>query len=75
MRLTVNEYEVEIKVKRGGAARVNKMDTMQFLNSVSIWAMEAAKQMRTTGAPALAEEFDDASNEIYHFLKDAGLYK
>ena len=75
MKLTINEYEVEIKVKRGGADRASKMDTMQFLNSVSIWAMEAAKQMRTTGAPALAEEFDGASTEIYNFLKGAGLYK
>lgn len=75
MKLNFAGYEVEIKAKREYHSRANKDDVMNLLNSISIWALEAAEHNRSRGANASAEHCDQVSEEIYEALKAAGCYK
>lgn len=46
-----------------------------LLNTISIWAMEAANHYRSIGANALADLASDSQKEIYTQLERLGLYK
>lgn len=74
MRLTINGAEVEIKVKGKYSSRANKQDTMFFLNTLSIWASEAANHYRYEGAEALEKDARTCGMDIYNALDAAGLY-
>lgn len=75
MKLNFAGYEVEIKARDNYNDRANKRDTMTLLNSICIWAKEAAEYNRSIGAPASADFCDEAGKEIYDALNAAGLYK
>lgn len=76
MKLMINGYEVEIKAKAKWSKRANKEDTMDFLNTISLLASEAAKYNEQIKAhDAVAEWCDRISDEIYNVLKENGAYK
>lgn len=75
MTIEIDNYKVEIKVKAVYSEKANKEDTMNLLNSISIWAFEAANEYDRTGAHALAKRARKASREIYKILETKGCYK
>lgn len=75
MKLTINGYEVEIKAKANYNSRANKLDTMHFLNTLSIWASEAARTYRMERCESLEKNANKAADDIYTVLSAAGLYK
>lgn len=75
MKLNINGYEVEIRAKDRYSSRANKADTMHFLNTLSIWASEAARTYRTEGCKSLEKNANNAADDIYNALSAAGLYK
>lgn len=74
MKIRIDGYEVEIKAKAtwGDRTKANKQDTMDLLNRISIWAMEAAGNPKNNGIKDLLEK---TSNEIYGQLEAAGAYE
>lgn len=74
MKLILNGYEVEIKAKDIGKERYNKLDTMCFLNSISIIAHEAAEHNKTIGHNAIYRKEQKIAMTIYKYLLDKGLY-
>lgn len=74
MTLTINGYEVEIKVKDKGNNRFNKKDTMLFLNSLSLMFDYSCERNINKGYDSLAERDRKSSNEIYDFLYSLGYY-
>ena len=75
MKLTVNEFEIEIKAKARWNSKANKEDAMNILNRMSIWASEAAQYNNKLGHTGLAEEWEQAASQIYEYLKINGAYK
>lgn len=71
MKLTFNGYEVEIKAKANYHSRANKQDTMNLLNSISIWVMEAGKLDENKD---ISHIYERISNEIYKQLDANGCY-
>lgn len=74
MTLEMELFTVEIKAKHLGSNRMNKADTEWFLNTLSIYASEAAKSFERDNLKALAEEAKQISDDIYNTLKTAGVY-
>ena len=74
MKLIIDGYEVEIKAKAVYSNRTNKADTQNFLNKLSVWALEASKYNAAIGAYATARDDVKASDEIYEVLKAQGVY-
>lgn len=72
MKITMNGYEVEIKARASYNSKANKQDTMDLLNSISIWVMEAANDPTNK---SIKNYLEGVSNEIYEQLKAAGAYK
>lgn len=75
MKITINDYEIEIKARKPLGGKFNKKDTMDLLNLISLYASEAARQWDAEGADALAEMAQDDSDMIYKALDANGLYK
>ena len=76
MKLMIGEYEVEIKAKDTRFnSRCNLDDTMNLLNTLSIYASEARNYYRTTNADALAKMADTYGRDIYTALNEKGCYK
>lgn len=48
---------------------------VHLLNSIAIWAMEAANHYNSIGANALADSARDRQKEIHSQLERMGLYK
>ena len=48
---------------------------MHLLNSISLWAAEAANRYNSVGAAALGKEAKESSYQIYNQLKEMGFYK
>lgn len=46
-----------------------------FLNTLSLWAIEAADRYNERGSFALGREAKETSREIYEQLEKMGLYK
>jgi len=74
MKLTIGNYEVEVKAKRSGAERMNNKDTMYFLNMIASEIYTASRQKEAEGYMALAEESYKAANEIHDLLDGKGFY-
>ena len=76
MKLMIGDFEVDIKAKVPQRnARNNLLDTMYFLNNLSIAFGEASAKYKIDGYPALAKEFNEASHQIYDTLEKIGAYK
>lgn len=75
MTIMIDGFEVEIKARGFGKERYNKADTMYLLNTISLWAGEAAEKWSREGSEAIAKDARHNSNAIYKFLEGKGLYK
>lgn len=78
MTINTNIFDLTIDIKARGLNnrdRNNQKDTFAFLNTISIYAQEAAKYNRSIGADASATQADEFSDLLYQLLKDAGYYK
>lgn len=76
MKLVIGDYEIDIKARNvNGLPGYTKEDAMSFLNSVSIWAHEAAEMNKLRGCYATAGTGDRASDDIYNALDARGYYK
>lgn len=76
MKFTINGYEVEIKAKRTvGSKRMNKEDTMDFVNYISMLSYVASERYAMMGADALAKDADKTSQEFYTVLAENGAYR
>ena len=74
MKLTVANYEIDIKVKKTWENRNNEEALMYFLNQVSIAFKEASEHMTENGYNALAEDYEEKSMDIYNVIKARGFY-
>ena len=48
---------------------------VHLLNSISLWATEAANRYNSVGARALSAEAKESSDQIHDQLEEMGLYK
>ena len=75
MKLHIDNYEIDIKVKGlCNETRNNKQDAMYFMNFISLLATKAEEKFRDEGAIALAEQAGKYSDEIHEQLKAMGCY-
>lgn len=74
MKLTIGEYEVEIKAKNTSRDRFNQEDTFNFLNELAIAFSEAGKWNQIQGYDSFTKRFEEKDKDIYKFLSDKGLY-
>ena len=76
MKLTLGNYEIDIKVKStiGEERRCNKTDTMYFLNRLSSAFSEAAILEYQRGFAAIAKESEKYGDDIYEFLDSLEFY-
>ena len=75
MKLRIDNYEIDIKVKGlCNETRNNKEDAMYFMNLIALFASGAEENYRNNGAVALAEQAEKCSNEIHEQLKAMGCY-
>lgn len=64
MKIFIEGYEVEIKAKGGFSERYNKADTMAVLNTLAIYAGEAACRFSNFGLEALERSFEIAKQHL-----------
>ncbi len=74
MKLTIGNYEVEVKAKWHGAERMSKEDTMYFLNMMASEMYTSSRQREAEGYMALSKESADMANEIHNLLDSKGFY-
>lgn len=77
MTIKTNIHDLTIEIKAKGLYnknRYNKGDTYAFLNTISIFAAEAAKKYYAEGSDSLGEEAEEFADQLYNLLKDAGQY-
>ena len=77
MTIKTNIHGLTIEIKAKGLHkqdRNNRDDVFSFLNTMSIYAHEAAEYNRAIGHPASADEADTFADILYYTLKDAGWY-
>lgn len=76
MKLIIGDYEVDVKAKRRILSdKYSMMDTIDFLNKISIYCSLAGDKRKEQGYSALASECDTMGDDIYQTLKKAGAYK
>lgn len=75
MKITIGEYELNIKVTRAYNDRANKADTLAFLNEMCIWLIEANRSYQKNGLEALEKRTDKQYNELFKQLEEKGYYK
>lgn len=75
MRVIVGDYEVEVKAKiHGLSERMNKKDTLYFLNMISAALYGDADSLRTKGYNFLAEDSLKKARELSGMLREIGFY-
>lgn len=73
MKININGFEVEIKARATKYnERMNKTDTLAFLNRVAMWAMWSADIFDEEGSKITAEEARNAAHEINRRLLKEG---
>ena len=75
MKLTIGDYEVEIKAKSAYATKANKNDTMNLLNELAIALSEAYLRDKELGLFGMANANKELHDDIYNFLDKNGAYK
>lgn len=75
MKLKIGRYEVEVFARELGNEYQNEKDALYFLNSVSIWASDAAALNRQQGYDGLAHSYMVSSKDIFKALEEKGLYR
>lgn len=76
MKLTIGDYDVEIKAKKYGD-KFNKQDTLDFLNTLAIATAECAFYHRDyfKQQDSIYDEFYNMSLEIHNFMEAKGAFK
>lgn len=74
MKLTIGEFEVEIKAHTVWTQRNNKYDVMSLLNEISLICDNASREARQNGCEALSRRYHNFGDDIYRALKEAGAY-
>lgn len=74
MRLTIDNFDVEIKVKAPHDKRFNCETTNQFLNKISLIAAIAEQRYINEGYEKLAAECSRVSDDIFKFLNERNFY-
>ena len=74
MKLTVGNYEIDVKVKYTFEERANATATKYFLNLVSAALAAEAERETQLGCPNIAEDSRKKSDQIYEFLKNKKFY-
>ena len=74
MKLTIGNYEVEVKAKGYGASRMNDKDAQYFLNMIASEMYSASRWREAENYPALAQESGDMANQIHRALDAKGFY-
>lgn len=75
MKLTIGNYEVDIRARYKGAQHAERWATLAFLNSVSLWAYEAGEYNKLLHCNATAKVANDAHLDVYNALDARGYYK
>lgn len=76
MKLTVGEFEIDIKVKDARFRdRNNLIDTLTFLNLASMAYCKAADAYAEEGYRAISAHFEQIGDDLYAALSAAGAYK
>ena len=76
MKLVIGDFTAEVKSRNTRySERNNAVDTIAFLNMMSIACDKAAQVYKAQGHEYTAADFDKMSNDIYAALKAAGAYK
>lgn len=76
MKLTVGEFEIDIKAKDARFRdRNNLMDTINFLNMASIAFCKAADAYTEAGYKAIPAQYQQIGDDLYAALKAVGAYK
>ena len=74
MKLTINNYEIEIKAKSSYSNRFNKNDTLNLLNILAIAFFNSHQRNELEGYTASANRDYENSNNIHDFLDSNGFY-
>lgn len=74
MKLTIGEFEVEIKAHTIWSQRNNKNDVMSLLYEISLIYDKASREARDNGCEALSRRYYNMGDDIYRALKEAGAY-
>lgn len=74
MKLTVANYEIEIKAKKTWESRNNEQALMFFLNQVSLAFLEASERMEEKGMGALSEDYKEKWRDIYKAIEAKGFF-
>lgn len=75
MIVKFNQFEIKIEAKCTTLSEdYNESDTFYFLNTLSVMAHDAAEANAVAGYKALADVFENGSDEIYQQIKATGYY-
>lgn len=76
MKLRIGDFEIEIKARNTKLKHetMNKKDTMEFLNEMSL-AYSAVSDCYENNFGERWESFDNKAEEVYRFLNIRGYYK
>lgn len=74
MKLTIDNYEIEIKAKSSYSNRFNKNDTLDLLNILAIAFSNSRQRNEIKGYTALANRDDENYNNIHDFLDSNGFF-
>ena len=75
MKLSIGDYEVDIKAKHNWEEKFNKDTTLAFLNELCITYLESADYRRNLGLTATSKDFLEKEKEIFRFCEKKGYYK
>lgn len=74
MRLTVDDYTLNINAKTCYEERMNKKAVLSFCNGLAIICREASRSYKSRGVNALAEMTENMANELHAFVEQNGGY-
>lgn len=75
MIVKFNQFEINIEAKCTTLSEdFNESDTFYFLNTLSVMAHDAAEANAVADYQAIADMFENGSDEIYQQLKATGYY-
>ena len=76
MKFTVDGYEIDIKAKRSIIReRMNKHDTMEFMNNLCLLMWWTAERDRMKGYEDVAQIYEQEASELHDQLDSLGLFK
>lgn len=74
MKMTIDDFEIDIKVKGKWSKKANKQDLIYFLNTMSLFAFEASEYNRMIGNNSITNESNKYHQEMYDILDKMGAF-